>query len=126
MNPIFDRKYFVPDPEAHKMPDGRLYVYGSLDVSGAKAYCSPYHRVYSTDDPKLEKWTDHGVSFSNTPENSQVHWKKTPELSAPDAIHKDGKYYLYICSSLSNMEGVAVSDNPYGPFSDAVPVLGAV
>lgn len=119
MNPLFNRKFFVPDPEAHKMPDGRLYVYGSLDISGANAYCSPYHRVYSTNDPKLEKWTDHGVAFSNTQENNQIYWKNTPELSAPDAIHKDGKYYLYVCSSKSQMEGVAVSDTPYGPFTDA-------
>ena len=36
MNPIFDRESFVADPEAHKMSDGRLYVYGSLDISGKK------------------------------------------------------------------------------------------
>lgn len=125
MNPLFDRKHFVPDPEAHKMPDGRLYVYGSLDISGSDTYCSPYHRVFSTDDPKLEHWVDHGVAFSNTKENPQVYWRNTPILSAPDAIHKDGKYYMYICSSLSQAEGVAVSDSPSGPFTDAQPVAGA-
>ena len=35
MNPILPRKYFTPDAEAHPMPDGRLYIYGSNDKSGA-------------------------------------------------------------------------------------------
>ena len=47
--------------------------------------------------------------------------KATPEqdiLYAPDAICKEGKYYLYFC--LSNFsEGVAVSDHPEGPFDQA-------
>ena len=76
MNPIFDRKSFVPDPEAHKMPDGRLYVYGSLDVSGRRGYCSREYKVFSTDDPKLENWTDHGISFSNAKGKEQVPWRR--------------------------------------------------
>lgn len=122
MNPLFDRKRFMADPEAHKMPDGRLYVYGSHDKCGAKEYCSLYHYVLSTDDPKLEKWTDYGVVFQNTPEKTQVGWRETGRLSAPDAIHKDGKYYLYVCSSMSRIEGVAESDKPYGPFENCVAV----
>ncbi len=66
MNPILPRQFFVPDGEAHVMPDGRLYLYGSLDISGNDAYCSKEHRVFSTDDPKLERWIDHGTAFCNT------------------------------------------------------------
>ena len=61
MNPLLPRKYFVPDAEARVMPDGRLYVYGSLDISGDRGYCSQEYRVFSTDDPTLANWTDHGV-----------------------------------------------------------------
>ena len=39
-------------------------------------------------------------------------------LFAPDAIEKDGRYYLYFCMS-DNSEGVAVSNSPAGPFTDA-------
>ena len=39
-------------------------------------------------------------------------------LFAPDAIEKDGKYYLYFCMS-DDSEGVAVSESPTGPFTDA-------
>ena len=74
------------------MPDGRLYIYGSLDISGNNDYCSPYQRVFSTDDLTSDKWTDHGLAYSNTEENPQIYWRKTSRLSAPDAIHKDGQY----------------------------------
>lgn len=40
-------------------------------------------------------------------------------LYAPDCIYKDGKYYLYFCTS-GNLEGVAVSDKPEGPYKDPV------
>lgn len=34
MNPILPLEHFVPDGEAREMPDGRLYLYGSYDLSG--------------------------------------------------------------------------------------------
>lgn len=40
-------------------------------------------------------------------------------LYAPDAIEKDGKYYLYFCLN-DQSEGVAVSDSPTGPFKNPV------
>ncbi len=45
--------------------------------------------------------------------------RKKELLYAPDCIEKDGKYYLYFCTS-GGTEGVAVSDRPEGPFGDAV------
>lgn len=39
-------------------------------------------------------------------------------LYAPDALTKDGKTYLYFCMS-DQSEGVAVADNPAGPFTNA-------
>ena len=58
MNPILPRKYFTPDVEARVMPDGKLYLYGSQDISGDPAYCSKKYHVFVTEDPKLEQWTD--------------------------------------------------------------------
>lgn len=40
-------------------------------------------------------------------------------LFAPDAIYRDGKYYLYFCMPDSS-EGVAVSDKPEGPFINPI------
>ncbi len=43
--------------------------------------------------------------------------KEPNNLYAPDAIHRNGKYYLYFCLS-DFSEGVAVSENPEGPFEE--------
>lgn len=49
----------------------------------------------------------------------QDEGEKPALLFAPDAIYKDGKYYLYFCMS-DDSEGVAVSDRPEGPFENPV------
>lgn len=49
----------------------------------------------------------------------QDEGEKPALLFAPDAIYKDGKYYLYFCMS-DDSEGVAVSDRPEGPFKNPV------
>lgn len=119
MNPILPREHFVPDGEAHVMPDGRLYLYGSYDISGSRDYCSDVLHVFSTGD--MIHWVDHGVAFRS----SDVPWAKEGSLLyAPDCIHRDGKYYLYFCMN-NAVEGVAVSDNPWGPFTDPTPILHA-
>lgn len=122
MNPILPRNYFVPDAEAHEMPDGRLYLYGSLDISGCPSYCSKELRCFSTED--MISWQDEGIIFRNTAEQSQFPAHPNVELYAPDAIYKNGKYYLFVCCP-GGFEGVAVADSPCGPFCDAVPITGA-
>lgn len=52
-------------------------------------------------------------------ENAAQNAPKESLLYAPDAARKDGRTYLYFCMS-DDSEGVAVSDSPVGPFSDAV------
>ena len=39
MNPILPIQHFVPDVEARQWADGRLYLYGSYDISGRTSYC---------------------------------------------------------------------------------------
>lgn len=149
-NPVLPPDLHIPDPEAHVMPDGRVYVYGSWDQD-AKLFCGREYRVFSSDN--LLDWVDHGVSFDagrvpwvhdpDAPKFPGVDWSNpTPFLKrmmeqaaqdpnfeiprfpkdflfAPDAIHKDGKYYLYFCLP-DGSEGVAVSGRPEGPFGEAV------
>jgi len=122
MNPILPENCFVPDAEAHVMPDGRLYIYGSWDLGGEMYYCSKVLHCFSTDD--MVSWVDHGVIFRNDEKFCGLPWSPDSMLYAPDAIHKDGKYYLYVCGS-SGEESVAVADAPYGPFSAAEKVEGA-
>ena len=124
MNPLLPRDFFMPDAEARVMPDGKLYLYGSQDLSGSREYCSKTYHVFGTEDPTLSDWKDCGVSFENTTEHPGIPWSPDTILYAPDCVHKDGKYYLYICGS-NKFEGVAVSDSPAGPFTDAKRIEGA-
>ena len=50
-NPVLPLACHVPDGEAHVMPDGALYVYGSWD-DGEKYYCSGEYHVAWTRDMK--------------------------------------------------------------------------
>ena len=52
-NPLLPPELHTPDCEAHVMPDGRLYLYGSLDEY-RNAYCSEGYVVSSTDD--MRQW----------------------------------------------------------------------
>ena len=46
-NPVLPPKYHVPDSEAHVMPDGKLYIYGSFD-NREDVFCSEKYHVVST------------------------------------------------------------------------------
>jgi hypothetical protein len=59
-NPVLPADVFVPDPEAHVVSDGRLFVYGSLDGPDDE-YCSDRYRPVSTAD--LREWVVHEPSF---------------------------------------------------------------
>ncbi len=99
---------FTADPSAKVFGD-RVYVYTSHDADGQTDYDMVDYHAYSSDD--LVNWQDHGVII----EASALPW--APNLYAPDACEKDGKYYLYIPDSGSGI-GVAVADDPGGPFVD--------
>ena len=176
-NPVLPTYLHIPDSEAHVMPDGRVYVYGSWDQFDDDTYCSKEYRVISS--VNMVDWIDHGKSFDSSQitwiydkdeiEYPKVDWnwndpppflqkiieryrvasnseasnnevgnntdlkvekqdkdsaKKVINLSkdllyAPDAISKNGKYYLYFCAEDSS-EGVAVADSPQGPFTNPV------
>ena len=53
-NPVLPLEYHVPDSEAHVMPDGKLYIYGSFD-DREDVFCSEKYHVVST--PDMEHWT---------------------------------------------------------------------
>jgi len=124
MNPLLPRYFFMPDAEARVMPDGRLYLYGSQDISGNKFYSAKEYRVFSTGDPKMEQWKDHGVSLRNTKEEPGITFSPDTNLYAPDGIYRDGKYYLYVCGE-NNFEAVMEADVPEGPFVNPRPIVGA-
>ena len=100
------------------MPDGRLYVYGSSDMPEEPQYCSNRYYVFSTQD--CQEWVNHGIAFSAGMEENSV-LKEPVTLGGPDCVEKDGKYYLFYCTSRTG-EGVAEAETPYGPFHDPSPI----
>jgi len=121
MNPILPIQYFVPDVEARQWSDGRMYLYGSYDISGRTSYCSWEYHTFSSAD--LVHWEHHGESFRSTGPDSDVPWTSAP-LFAPDCVYHAGRYYLFFCNA-DRSEGVAESSSPAGRFSNAAPVEGA-
>ena len=71
-NPILPPEYHIPDSEAHVMPDGNLYIYGSYDDRD-DVYCSEIYRVLSTTD--LEHWTLHEEALNG----NFIPWFNDPD-----------------------------------------------
>lgn len=120
---------YTADPSAHVF-DGRIYLYPSHDRetdrptndNGDQYDMADYH-VFSMDDVKGAV-TDHGVALAL----GDIPWAST-QLWAPDAATKHGKYFLYFPardqSGLFRI-GVAVGDNPAGPFAaEPEPIPGS-
>lgn len=120
---------YTADPSAHVF-NGRLYIYPSHDWdsgipeddTGAHFNMRDYH-VFSMDSVGGEV-TDHGVAL----DIDDVPWAGR-QMWAPDAAEKDGKYFLYF--PVKDKQdifriGVAVGDDPAGPFkAEPNPIAGS-
>lgn len=124
-NPIITNQY-TADPSARVFGD-RVYVYPSHDILATEErgragwFCMEDYHVFSS--ANLTDWTDHGVIL--TQEN--VEWGNPTAYSmwAPDCIFRNGKYYFYFPDIIKDTikygmgfsVGVAISDNPEGPYT---------
>ena len=110
---------YTADPSAHVF-NGRVYIYPSHDLDhqnvendlGDQYDMEDYH-ILSQDHPEGPA-TDHGLALHvrDVPWASRQMW-------APDAAYRDGKYFLYFPARDKEgifRIGVAVSDQPQGPF----------
>ncbi|WP_026753462.1 glycoside hydrolase family 43 protein [Sediminibacter sp. Hel_I_10] len=111
---------YTADPSAHFF-NGKIYIYPSHDIDAGEAFddlgshfaMEDYH-VLSMDSIDSEA-VDNGIALhvDDVPWASRQMW-------APDAAHKDGKYYLFFPAKGYDeifRIGVAVSDSPVGPFT---------
>mgnify|MGYP003576638857 CR=1 FL=1 len=105
-NPIISHVY-TADPAA-RVFNGRMYVVTSHDLDTQSGYDMIDYHIFSSDD--MINWRDHGVVFDVQTDTS---W--ATRAYAPDMIYRNGRYYLYFPDG-ANSIGVAVSDNPAGPF----------
>jgi hypothetical protein len=111
---------FTADPTA-RVFDGKMYLYPSHDIPASPGrgrtnwfVMEDYH-VFSSEN--LADWQDHGVIVNQT----NVAWANPAAYSmwAPDCVFKNGKYYFYFPATAKDggfQIGVAISDQPFGPF----------
>jgi hypothetical protein len=113
-NPIIQTIYST-DPAP--MVDGdRLYVYTGHDEDGATTFVMKNWWVWSTAD--MVNWTAHGSPLSL----ASFSWAAA-DAWAGQCIPRNGKYYWYVPVTKKTggyAIGVAVSDSPTGPFTDAL------
>jgi arabinoxylan arabinofuranohydrolase len=120
-NPIVQTNY-TSDP-APMVSNGQVYLITTHDENVAGQPCSAVAGytlckwfAYSSAD--MVNWTDHGTIATW----STFSWASTAAW-APQAIPRNGKFYLYV--PLSNKSGatvigVGVSNSPTGPYQDAI------
>lgn len=117
---------FTADPTA-RVFNGKIYVFPSHDIvppegeGRAEWFNMADYHVFSSDN--LTDWTDHGKIL----DQKDVPWADAEAYSmwAPDAVEKDDKYYFYFPTKIKGGEegeggfsiGVAVADNPEGPYN---------
>ena len=110
---------YTADPSAHVF-NGKIYVYPSHDLEhegedndeGDEYQMEDYHilSMDNVDAPCIDN--GEALNMRDVPWVSKQMW-------APDCAEKDGKYYLYFPARDKDLRfhiGVAVSDNPAGPF----------
>jgi len=110
---------YTADPSAHVF-NGKIYIYPSHDIEAGIPFndngdhfgMEDYHVISmdTIDSPAI----DNGVALHV----KDVLWAER-QMWAPDAAHKDGKYYLFFPAKKPDgifQIGVAVSDLPIGPF----------
>ncbi|WP_237716253.1 glycoside hydrolase family 43 protein [Catenovulum agarivorans] len=110
---------YTADPSAHVF-DNKLYIYPSHDVDSGIASDS--------DGVHFAMRDYHVISLDSVDQPATLHPKAldvddvawaSRQMWAPDAAEKDGLYYLYFPAKDKNdifRIGVAVADNPTGPF----------
>jgi xylan 1,4-beta-xylosidase len=82
--------------------DGRYYLYPTTDKLRVECWSSA----------DLSEWIYEGVVWGPSPEGS---WNDA-KVWAPDVFHYNDQFYLYYTAN--NKIGVAVADDPTGPFID--------
>ncbi|HUC80801.1 MAG TPA: glycoside hydrolase family 43 protein [Flavisolibacter sp.] len=112
-NPVIQTAY-TADP-APMVYNGKLYLYTGHDEDQSSWFVMNNWKLYTTED--MVNWTDHGAIATY----KIFNWAKG-DAWAMQVVERNGKFYLYapVVSKATNSPaiGVAVADNPYGPFID--------
>ena len=116
-NPVVQTSYTAdPAPMVYK---DTVYLFTSHDEDDARGFHMLDWKCYSSKD--MVNWTDHGSIASL----ATFKWAvQNNDAWAPQCVERDSKFYLYVPVSVpgwpKNVIGVAVADNPLGPYKDAL------
>lgn len=117
-NPVLNGYYADPDI-LYAEKTGKFYLYPTSD--GFTGWSGTYFKTFSSND--LVHWKDEGVIL-DLPKD--VDWAKR-NAWAPTIIEKkvNGKYKYFYYFTAAQKIGVAVADEPTGPFVDSgKPLIG--
>lgn len=113
-NPYLPEGEYIPDGEPYVFGN-RVYIYGSHDRFGAPMFCMNDYVCWSAPVDDLGDWRYEGVIYKKKQDPRNKLGLRL--LFAPDvAVGADGRYYLYYAFDFMGITGVAVGDNPIGPF----------
>ncbi|HTN19729.1 MAG TPA: family 43 glycosylhydrolase [Pelobium sp.] len=116
-NPVLHGLY--ADPEIlYAEKTGKFYIYPTSD--GFKNWTGTYFKAFSS--KNLQNWKDEGIILDL---KKDVSWAHT-NAWAPSIVEKkgaDGKYKYYYYFTANKKIGVAVAENPTGPFIDSAKPL---
>lgn len=117
-NPALEGYYADPDI-LYAQKTGKFYIYPTSD--GFTDWSGTYFKTFSS--PDLVNWKDEGIIL-DLPKN--VSWANR-NAWAPCIVEKkiDGQYKYFYYFTAAQKIGVAVADNPEGPFVDAGKALVA-
>lgn len=113
-NPVLNGYYADPDI-IYSEKTGKYYIYPTSD--GFDGWGGYYFKVFSSDN--LVDWTDEGVILDLKKEG-EVVWADR-NAWAPCIVEKkiNGEYKYFYYFTAAQKIGVAVADNPTGPFVDS-------
>lgn len=111
-NPVLDGYYADPDI-LYAEKTGKFYIYPTSD--GFTGWSGTYFKTFSSDN--LMDWTDEGVILDL---KTDVEWTDR-NAWAPCIIEKkiDNQYKYFYYFTAAQRIGVAVADDPTGPFKDS-------
>ena len=111
-NPALNGFYADPDI-LYSEKAGKYYIYPTSD--GFDGWSGTYFKTFSS--PDLVNWTDEGIILDLEKDVSWGNRNAWAPCITEKKVGNDYKYYFYFTAA--QKIGVAVADNPKGPFVDS-------
>ncbi len=111
-NPALEGLFADPDI-IYAEKTGKFYIYPTSD--GFNGWSGTYFKTFSS--PDLVNWKDEGVILDLPKDVSWANRNAWAPCITEKKINGNYKYFYYFCAA--QKIGVAVADNPAGPFIDS-------